>query len=170
MAGYNKDSYESVKQRKARFYAANPDGRIVVELINQDVEEKAIVKTSIFLNKMDQEDKLPRAVGYALEIRDRELSVANSGKKFESVNFTSWLENCEESSIGRALDNAGFGSFQGPSMEEIEKANRLNKQYAAAKEPQFPGDDITLPIEIRRENYTKYHATLKAKQPPHGVV
>jgi hypothetical protein len=129
MAFDNKD-YEPVKARKKRFYETFPDGRITVRLVNEDVKTHALIVAAVFMNANDQEKNLPRAVGYALEIRDTELQTTNSGKKYESVNFSSWVENCEESAVGRALDNAGFASNMKCSAEEMAKAERMKKTLA----------------------------------------
>lgn len=126
--GFNNKDYEQVKQRKKRFYDAFPDGRIIVSLLSDvDVWEGAMIKASVYTNAENQEKNIPRATGFALEIRDKELQRSSSGKEYESVNFSSWVENCEESAVGRALDNAGFASNMNCSAEEIEKAKR-NKQ------------------------------------------
>jgi len=127
MAKFNLDDYETVKERKARFYEEYPDGRIVVNKISESMDY-AEFKVYIYLNKEDQKENLPRSTGYALEIRDKELSVNKYGKEYESVNYSSWTENCEESAIGRALDNAGYSGNKKCSREEIEKAQRMNKQ------------------------------------------
>ena len=126
MAKFNLDDYETVKERKARFYEEYPDGRIVVNKISESMDY-AEFKVYIYLNKEDQKENLPRSTGYALEIRDKELSVNKYGKEYESVNYSSWTENCEESAIGRALDNAGYSGNKKCSREEIEKAQRMNK-------------------------------------------
>lgn len=124
---FNPDEYETVKERKARFYKDHEDGRIVVKLMNKDVEEKALFTACIYLNAEDQEKKLPRGTGHALEIRDKELSIAKNGKEYESVNFGSWTENAEESAVGRALDNAGYSGNKKASREEMEKAQRMGR-------------------------------------------
>lgn len=125
MAGFNLNEYETVKQRKKRFYSEHSDGRIVVELVSRDsIEDYALFKAQIFLSSVDQEKNLPRGVGFALELRDKTKQLNKYGKEYESVNFTSWTENCEESAVGRALDNAGFFSDPKCSREEIEKAKR----------------------------------------------
>lgn len=131
---FNLDSYETVKERKKRFYAAHPDGRILVQIDNEDIEEKALVRATIYLNREDHEKGLPRSHGYALEIRDKELSKNKYGKEFESVNFSSWVENCEESAVGRALDNAGFGSDKA-SRDEMQKAQRMSQVLGGQNTP-----------------------------------
>lgn len=137
---FNPNEYETVKQRKERFYQDHEDGRIAVELINQDHLEYAYFKASVYLNQADQERNCPRGVGYALEIRDKDLSVSNSGSKYESVNFTSWTENCEESAVGRALDNAGYSGNKKPSRDEMQKAQRMANTVSKQKEPVFATD------------------------------
>ena len=131
MGNFNLDDYETVKSRKERFYKDHPNGRIIVELINSDVSEHALFKSTIYLTPEDQKDSLARSTGYAYEIRDKELSVSNTGKQYESINYTSWTENAEESAIGRALDNAGYSGNKKPSREEMEKVQRMSKTISS---------------------------------------
>lgn len=137
---FDLDNYETVKQRKERFYQDHVDGRIVVELINQDHLEYACFKASVFVDRDDQMENCPRGVGYALEIRDKELSVSRYGEQYESVNFTSWTENCEESAVGRALDNAGYFGNKKASREEMDKAQRMSNTISKQKEPVYATD------------------------------
>jgi len=123
---FDPTNYETVKSRKQRFYNDHPDGRIIVELLNSDtVEESALFKATVYKNGEDIEKILPFATGYAFEIRETDLSISKDGRKYESVNFTSWTENAEESAIGRALDNAGYASNGKCSREEMQKADRM---------------------------------------------
>ena len=138
MSSYDPNNYEKVKDRKKRFYKEHDDGRIIVELLNEDIDDKALFKATIFKNKEDQKNDLPLSIGYALEIRDKEISISKLGKEYESINYTSWIENCEESAVGRALDNANFFSFSNCSQEEIEKAKR-NSNAINNKSPQVTG-------------------------------
>lgn len=169
MRQFDKDNYEPVKERKARFYKDNPDGRIVVEQINLpgQILECAEFKAYAYKNGSDQEKNLPWATGHALEIRDKELSVSRDGKKYESVNYTSWTENAEESAVGRALDNAGYAGS--PSREEMKKVERhteiLSKTKTFVEEPQ---DHFDFSSEISRDEKrtasTDNLATLKQKE------
>ena len=119
--------YETVKERKARFRKAHEDGRIAVKIVNpESAMEYALFEARVYKDAQDQEKDLPLGVGYALEVRDTKLSTSNSGMQYESVNYTSWTENCEESAVGRALDNGGFASSKDPSMEEMEKVGRMS--------------------------------------------
>jgi len=124
---FNPNEYETVKSRKERFYKDHPDGRIIVEMGNPTSSmEYALFKCYVYFDKEDQEKGLPRATGYALEVRDTQLSISNEGKEYESVNYSSWTENSEESAVGRALDNAGYSGNKKPSRDEMEKAQRMN--------------------------------------------
>jgi hypothetical protein len=144
--------YETVKERKKRFYQDYPDGRIVVEILNLDyILEYALIKASIFLTNGDQQSGLAKSSGYALEIRDMETKKSNSGKIYESVNFSSWCENCEESAIGRALDNAGYAGNDKCSREEMEKVERVHEQQLKAEQltTEFNEKLEALPEEIK---------------------
>ena len=122
---FNLDEYETVKERKAKFYTDYPKGSIVVDLVNpESLKTHAIFKASVYESKEDQLNLTPRGVGYALEVRDTELKTSGAGNKYESVNFTSWTENAEESAVGRALDNAGYSGNKKPSQEEMKKVVR----------------------------------------------
>lgn len=140
MSKFNLEDYETVKERKQRFYKDFPDGRIVVTCKNDSSAELmdfAKFEARVYLNAQDQEKDLPRGTGTALEMRDKELSRTSGGKTYESVNYSSWTENCEESAVGRALDNAGYASNGKPSREEMEKVGRNIKAIRsqnAAKE------------------------------------
>ena len=132
MMKFNPAEYETVKSRKKRFYEDHEDGRIIVEMINPDeIFNSALFKAYIYFTAEDQEKGLPRATGYAYEVRDVELKVSNQGKTYESVNFSSWTENAEESAVGRALDNAGYSGNLKCSREEMEKASRMNETMKA---------------------------------------
>lgn len=135
MRKFDPEKYETVKARKKRFYGDYPDGRIVVEQVGDSPLTHALFKCYIYLNPFDQELGLPRATGYALEVRDTELSVSQKGTNYESVNYTSWVENCEESSVGRALDNAGYASFMSCSREEMMRVgNKLSPKFKTGEE------------------------------------
>lgn len=132
---FDVSKYETVKQRKKRFYSTHEDGRISVELLNNDILEQALIRARVYVSKEDQEKNLPRGIGYAHEIRDRELKTSQYGKQYESVNFTSWVENCEESAVGRALDNAGFFSENSCSQEEMIQVQKKKSNIAYSAAP-----------------------------------
>jgi hypothetical protein len=110
MAGFNLANYEPVEDRLARFWADHPDGRVLTELVPAP-EGQWIVRSEIW---KDGTTDRPDATGYAHEhVTDR------------GVNSTSALENCETSSVGRALANLGYAPKGArPSREEMQKAQR----------------------------------------------
>jgi len=130
---FDLEKYETVKERKVRFYNDYPNGRIIVENAtpNDQLMEFALFRVTIFLTPEDQEKNLPKSTGYAMEVRDKETKISGRGIEYESVNYTSWTENCEESAVGRALDNAGYASSPdkkpAPSRDEMEKVERNSK-------------------------------------------
>jgi hypothetical protein len=113
---FDLSNYETVESRLLRFWEQYPDGRIETTLMNYD-GESCIVRTVIWKHR---DDANFTATGYAHEIHtDR------------GVNMTSFIENCESSSIGRCLANMNF-SKQGarPSRQEMEKVARLGGNLA----------------------------------------
>lgn len=106
--GFDLSSYEPVEDRLARFWGDHPDGRVLTQLVST-VAGQWIVRTEVF---KDRDTPRPDATGYAHEV------VTDRG-----VNSTSALENCETSSIGRALANLGYAPKGArPSREEMTKA------------------------------------------------
>lgn len=112
---FNLNDYEPVEVRLARFWAEHPNGRVLTELIHHG-EGQFIVRTALFR----EGDNQPFATGYAEEL------VTTRG-----VNQTSALENCETSSTGRALANAGYApKGKRPSLEEMQKVVRAGGKPA----------------------------------------
>lgn len=103
---FNLENYEPVADRIERFWNDHKAGRILTELVHQD-DKRFIVKASVYRDEVGDAD----ATGYAEEL------IGSS-----PVNRTSALENCETSSIGRALANLGYApKGQRPSREEMVK-------------------------------------------------
>ena len=113
--GFDLSLYETVAQRLVRWWETFPDGRIITSIHHYD-GSTVIMRAECYNN----DDKLI-STGYAEE-------------QFGSspVNKTSMIENCETSSIGRAISNSCIGhlggndSGQRASMEEMAKVNRVN--------------------------------------------
>lgn len=113
---FDLSNYETVETRLARFWEQYPDGRLETTLMNYD-GDSCIVRTVVWKHR---DDVNPTATGYAHEIHtDR------------GVNMTSFIENCETSSLGRCLSNMGLAK-QGarPSREEMQKVERQGGQVA----------------------------------------
>jgi len=124
MAGFKLSDYEPVEERLAKFWADHPDGRVVTELVEREGNEW-IFRTELY---RDPDDTRPYSTGYAQEIDGS-----------TNVNKTSACENCETSSTGRALANAGYApKGKRPSREEMEKVQRGPQSRSA---PRDPGQD-----------------------------
>ena len=121
MPKYNLNDYEEVKDRIPLFYERFPDGRIITEIVSED-ENHVTIKTSLYA---DQEQQRPLATGHAME-------------KPGGV-IKAFTENCETSSIGRALANynlyGNIAKSKGtrPSKEEM-SSNVVNMAEDTKKE------------------------------------
>jgi len=113
MNKFNLEDYETVKSRKKKFYEKYSDGRIIVKHLEVN-DSHALFMALGYKDKEDQANSLPCATGYAQEFKGQG----------SFANKTSWTENCEESAIGRMLDNAGFSSNNRCSKEEMGKVVR----------------------------------------------
>ncbi len=108
---FNLNDYETVDDRIHAFYGKFPDGSIITELVSND-EEKGVVVFKAYVYRT-YVDSAPSAVGYA-----------RGGRKDRGVDRDFWLENCESSSIGRALANLAFSAKgKRPSALEMAKVN-----------------------------------------------
>ena len=108
--GFNLDNYEPVAVRLAR-WLEQTDGqpRVITHLVHYQ-ENRCVFRAELWVG-----DVLI-ATGWAEETR-------GDG----NVNRTSHLENCESSSVGRALANAGLSGSdpaKRPSREEMAKVAR----------------------------------------------
>jgi hypothetical protein len=108
--------YITVNERIMKFYELYPEGRIVPSIIQWN-DGVVVVRTEVYRNAHDQ---LPSAVGHAYE---------KEGSSF--INKTSALENCETSSVGRALALLGL---------EIKKSIASYEEVANAKLQQQDDD------------------------------
>jgi len=124
--GFNLDDYEPVEDRIKKFYSDHEDGRIITKVVYQD-SDRVIIKAFIYKNEQD----VIWATGLAQEFRDTELRKNQYGKEYETVNYSSNLENCETSAIGRALANANYAGSKRPSREEMEKVERMSPTAVA---------------------------------------
>ncbi len=108
--GGKKKEYYTVATRHSHFAKYFPEHRINTDLIEVLCNDKQVAtKTTIFIGEE------PYATGLAMEKFD-----------FGFVNKTSALENCETSSLGRALANFGLHGSEFSSADELTNAI-LNK-------------------------------------------
>lgn len=105
------DNYEPVEDRLRRFWDDHPEGRVLTSIEHGD--GWYIVRAEVYT---DRDDTRPAATGYAQE------TVTQRG-----VNATSALENCETSSVGRALANLNYAPKGArPSREEMSKGRAVD--------------------------------------------
>lgn len=135
---FDLSNYETVETRLNRFWETYPDGRVETTLMNYD-GDTCIVRSVIWKHR---DDAHPTATGYAHEIHtDR------------GVNATSFVENCETSSLGRCLANMGFAT-QGkrPSREEMQKVERQGGQVAPSAQVHTASGGFATP---KQQGYIK---------------
>ena len=109
--------YAQVNERIKAYRKVYPTGSIETEI--QEIKDNYVRMRTIVT---DEEDKVI-ATGTASEI------LTGNAKK-DYINVTSMIENCETSSVGRALGFAGFGVDSSiASAEDIEKNKTNTKQF-----------------------------------------
>lgn len=112
MANFNLDNYVPVNERLEKFYKDFPTGRVVTEMIQHDMDTGFVLFRAAVYRGL--EDAEPSATGHAFE---------RQGEGY--VNKTSYIENCETSSVGRALALLGYEITKGiASREEMAKVQR----------------------------------------------
>lgn len=124
MPNFDLSNYVPVNERLLLFYKDFPNGRVITELIEHDRESGFVIfKASIFREKEDAE---PSTTGFAFEEKTQGY-----------VNKTSYIENCETSSVGRALALLGYEITKSiASREEMEKVNRYDAEGAQQRNQQ----------------------------------
>ena len=106
------ENYETVAERLARWLDMEHNGqpRVITHLISNPGDDVCVFRAELWV------DGTLISTGWAEEVRGQ-----------GNVNKTSHLENCESSSLGRALANAGLaGSSPAnrPTREEMSKVQR----------------------------------------------
>ena len=106
--GFDLQNYETVEERLVRWWAAYPNAQIVTTMVHYDG------KTVVFKAEGIVDGRVI-ATGYAEEVHGS-----------SPVNKTSFVENCETSSVGRMIGNSPLGTKPGarPSRQEMQKVER----------------------------------------------
>lgn len=125
-------AYSEVPQRIKAFRMVYPTGFIISDMISNE-NGVCIFKTS---------------VGYYAE--DGSMIVLGTGMAYEKegstfINKTSYIENCETSSVGRALGMAGFGiDVSVASAEEVQNAMANQEEKPQTEERKATPKQIEL--------------------------
>ena len=128
MASFNLDDYETVHQALVRLYKDFPQARVLTSNTTPEgVLDRYEFRAELYL---DRDDNRPVATGWAYEI-------IGAGP----INKTSAMENCETSSIGRAISNSVLvltkPNNNRPSREEMEKVQRMSKPQHTPEQEQL---------------------------------
>ncbi len=126
--GGKEKEYKTVAERTAEAHAKYGGRLSILTEIERIVEREdrpreVIIKATVQIASEQSPTLYQTFVDYAHEVEDRENA--------RSVNFTSWLENCSTSAIGRALAAAGFAGHEYASADELQKALEKGAQYAS---------------------------------------
>jgi hypothetical protein len=144
---FNLEDYETVEERLLKFWKDHPEGRIETKLI-VNTPTQYIVWSAIY---RDSADLQPWATGLAEE------TVQGRG-----VNATSALENCETSSLGRSLANAGYATKgKRASREEMSKVADAAKVKAKVDEVKAKMADTSqqyVPVAKADDPWTTWEA------------
>ena len=144
---FNLDDYETVEERLAKFWKDHPEGRIETKLI-VNTPTQYIVWSAIY---RDSADVQPWATGLAEE------TVQGRG-----VNATSALENCETSSLGRSLANAGYATkgkrASREEMTKVAKATEVKETIQQVKAKMADTSKEYVPVAKESDPWTQWQA------------
>ena len=143
---FNLSEYQTCAERLELFWKDHPDGRIDTKLIEASAS-RFIVQAFIYRTEVDQ---YPWASGLAEE------TISGRG-----VNATSALENCETSSLARALANAGYSPKGEPSkrasreeMSKVEEQSKVKAEIDKVKAKMNASAGEYIPVEKAHDSWT----------------
>lgn len=144
------ENYETVKERKVRFYNDHPTGAVHVELTSppEQAQTFVVIHASVWRDAQDMR------AGHGPDSQGLSLSVAGG----KGADRDAWMENCEESAVGRALDNLGYHSGT-CSREEMQKQQAHAEQAPAKKAPAKKGNPAVEKEKLQR----KFFAVARGK-------
>lgn len=131
MGQFNPKDYETVAERLVRFLSDHPDARIITKNLTTPADRDSltwVVQTEIWLPAWTLPEDA--RAWYVVGENYSPWYLKSTGLAFEidglngMANKTSGLENCETSSIGRALANCGYGGDKRVTREEMAKVER----------------------------------------------
>ena len=143
---FNLSEYQTCAERLELFWKDHPDGRIDTKLIEASAS-RFIVQAFVYRTEVDQ---YPWASGLAEE------TISGRG-----VNATSALENCETSSLARALANAGYSPKGEPSkrasreeMSKVEEQSKVKAEIDKVKAKMNASAGEYIPVEKAHDPWT----------------
>jgi hypothetical protein len=140
---FNLNDYETVDERIHNFYGKYPDGAIITELVSND-EEKGVVIFKAYVYRT------------YIDVKASSVGYARGSRKDRGVDAAFWLENCESSSIGRALANLAFSAKgKRPSSLEMAKVNDVEST------------NRTAPVRVRTKEQKEF---LSAQNPEAEII
>lgn len=169
MANFNLADYETVEERIKRLYELHPDARIITKNLTtlQDRQVSTwVVQTEIWLPTWSLPEE---ARGWVLADQGAGWYLKATGLAFEvdgvngMANKTSALENCETSSIGRALANMNLSGNRRTSREEMAKVERGVTPKAPVRNWQAEIDALTTK-DAARQLYGEARASKASDQ------
>jgi len=177
MAGrFDPSQYETVKQRKDRLMTEYPK-HVILAVPRQVSSDEACFTVGMWREREKMElgaDRLARAIegGAAVSpevalllMAPDSLGTAYEAKWMAGASQTSWTENCEESAIGRCLDNAGLHGGGKCSREEILKAKEAEGELKKLPpENPFGAADLDLSEFDDRPRVHKFLTAWKGKK------
>lgn len=122
MGAFNLEDYATVQDRISEFFQDFPDGSIQT-FLNRMEGPEVVFEARVFRSPEEVTSGVFTS-GWAHEVEGR-----------SPVNKTSFLENCESSSIGRALANMAYSKdARRPSRSEMLKVARMRQEHDAMLE------------------------------------
>lgn len=142
--------YAQVNERIKAFRKVYPSGPIITE-IEEIKDDYVRIKTII----KDENDRII-ATGTASE------TLTGDAKK-DYINKTSMIENCETSSVGRALGFAGFGVDTAiASAEDIQRNKENKRQYEIFKDMFISEEEAVYTIKVAIGDLMRKMGVVKA--------
>lgn len=144
MGFFNPENYETVEERLVRWWERYPESQITTTMVHYDA------KTVVFRAEGIVDGKII-ATGYAEEVLGS-----------SPVNKTSFVENCETSSIGRMIANSPLGVHKPgarPSAQEMQKVQRMTPQRPVAQDQGW--NDEPTPQELAEVLAEQFNGTVQ---------
>jgi len=147
-------TYATVKQRKKLFEKDYPNGKILpITMSDVNYSHNYIMVGALLWKDADKANLTPEVLDKITDMC-KSVTPTNAGlvlgaiaimTKADSMGYSlsiaggpkadknAWVENCEESAIGRALDNAGYqsGTCSQDELKKVEHMNQVQQERTA---------------------------------------